>query len=439
MARYNRRYRNFRPTCNDDAVVSGIDEYVAYLAAFLERGNMEMFLKRLTELAAKLAYGPLWGRALFIPELDELARKASLIITSKPNPPTNSKLVVHVATEIYPTGGHTRVIEDIAASLPEYRHVLIVTGMHEAHPDLACLKPRFDELSLSVRLLSASSRAEKATELSSLISALSPQAVMLLAHAEDSIANATVVGHSARRVLLLHLNDHRPSLGASRVDYTHIDMTPACHRICASRPHPRASLLNLTVKDIGTVQLVDRHPLIGATCGAPYKYAGSTEFSYAQLLAVLFSAGVGQILHIGEMPEVQKNQIRTEITTNGQDARRVIFLPNTPSLAAKLLEISPDLYLISHPVGSGKATLEALSVGLPTLHALPASTVPLLSLDMSFGTSVTISTLEQIPAAVRRLKTEKGTLAKRSRAVYEKHYSPAAFREGLLSAIGVER
>lgn len=435
MARYKRRYRNFRPTCADDAVVRGIDEQVAYLTRLLDRGNMEVFLKRLAELTYKLLFGPLWGRALFVPELDELVRRASLIITPKPNPRTNSNLLVHIATEVYPTGGHTRVMEDIVASLPEYRHVLILTGMREVHPNLVSLKPRFDELSLDIRLLRTSGWTNRASELSSLITELCPQAILLFAHQEDSIANAGVAGHSAPRILFLHHADHQPSLGAFRADYAHVDLTPGCHNICASRSHLRASLLNLTVKDMGAVELPRRHPMIGATCGSPHKYLGSSEFSYAQLLAALFAAGVGQILHIGDMPEEEKNQIRSEITANGQDASRVVFLPNTPSLAAKLLEISPDFYLVSHPIVGGKATVEALSVGLPILHARPASALPLLAVDMTFGISVMVSNLEQISAAVHRLETEKSTLAKRSREVYEKHYPPASFREALLSAL----
>jgi len=435
MARYKRRYRNFRPTCADDAVVRGIDEQVAYLTRLLDRGNMEMFLQRLAELMPKLYNGPLRYRALFVPELDELARRASLIITPNPNPPTNSKLLVHITSQVYPWGGHTRVIEDIAANLPEYRHDLVVTEMDQADPDLARVKPRFDELRLNVHLLHGLTRVERATELSSLINALAPEVVFLLAFPGDSVAHASVAGHSAQRVLYLHAGDHHPSLGSYRPDYAHIDLTPACHKLCLGQPRLHASMLNLTVKDIGTVELSRRSLMVGATCGSPHKYAGSSEFSYAQLLAALFAAGVDRILHIGDMPEEQRNRIRSEITTDGQDASRVIFLPNTPSLAAKLLEISPDFYLISHPVGSGKATLEAMSVGLPILHALPASELPLISPDMTFGTSVTASTLKQIASAVHRLEAEKDTLAKRSREVYERHYCPAGFREGLLSAL----
>ncbi len=438
-ARRKIHYRNFRPCCSSDAVVQGIRGHVSHLTRFLERGNMEMFHKRLAELGAKLLSDPFLGTALFVPELDELVRRASLIVTPRPNLGTNSKLLVHVATEVYPIGGHTRVIEDIVGNLPGYRHVLILTGMHEMHPNLVCLKPRFDELSLEVRMLQTLGWTEKTKELAALIASLSPRAILLFAHHYDSVAYAGVAGHSAPRVVFLHHNDHQPSLGASRADYVHVDLTPACHNVCQSHIRLRPLMLNLTVKDVGTVQLTDRHPIIGATCGSPHKYEGSNEFSYAQLLTALFSNGMARIFHIGEMPTLQKDQICADIAASGQDASRVVFLPNTPSLGRKLLELSPDFYLTSHPLGGGKATVEALSVGLPILYVCPANTPPLRCCDMAFNTSVTVSTLGKIPAAIHHLETERIALAKLSRAVYENHYSPSAFREGLWSAINLDR
>jgi hypothetical protein len=433
---HKRRYRNFRPICSNDAVVSGIENQVAYLATILRRGDIDKFLRRLSELSAKLIGEPLVGRALFVPELDELARKASLMVAPSNSRTKDSKLLVHVASVVHPIGGHSRVIEDIAAALPEFRHVLIITDMAQLAPmELAPLVPRFQKLRLETYLLKASTWADKARELSSLVGAFAPQAVLLLSHYADSIAFVGVAGHAAPKVVFLHQCDHMPALGACRADYTHIDLTPSCHRFCASRPEMRASLVNLTAVDIGTVRLDDCRPIFGVTCASPHKYEGSSEFSYGQLLAALFSAGVDRILHIGEMPNSQKQQIRAEITERGEDKGRVVFLPNTPSLPEKLIEISPDFYLTSHPVGGGKATVEAMSVGLPIMYVCPASTPPLFNSDMTYATSIPISTLQQAPAAVRRLQTEKNSLAKRSRAIYEKYYSPAAFREGLLSAI----
>jgi hypothetical protein len=429
------RYRNFQPSYSSEAVVCSIDRYVASLAAYLDCGNIELFLKRLTELTGKLLSKHLRGRALFVPELDELARKASFILAPQCNSPATSKILVHVATEVRPIGGHTHVLEDIAAALPDYKHELILTGMHRSHPNLISLKSRLDEVRLNLHLLHSSSRAERARELSSILGVLAPCAVLLLADHNDGIAYSAVAGHATQRVLFLHHADHQPSLGASRHDYTHVDLTPGCHAVCASHPDLHASLLNLTVKDIGTVQLAERRPLIGVTCGSPHKYAGVIEFSYAELLTALFSAGVARIFHIPDLPVWQKNQICADIVAKGQDHNRLVFLSNTPSLARKLVEISPDFYLTSHPLGGGRATVEALSVGLPILFVCPTTRLPLLGPDMTFGTSITISALGQIPAAIHRLESEKNMLAKRSREIYEKYYSTPAFREGLLSAI----
>jgi hypothetical protein len=433
--RTNLRYANFAPG-SGNAIVSGIDKHVSSLAILLDRGDLERFLFHLSELVSKLLLvEPLKGRALYVPELDELARKASLMIAPDGNPPTNSKLLLHVATEVYPTGGHSRVIEDIAAALPEYRHVLVITGMHKSHPTLAILKSRYDQLNLKIHLLQCWSRSERARELSSLIGLLGPDAVLLLAHPHDSVANAGVPGHAARRVVFFHHADHQPSLGACRRDYVHVDLTPECHAICRSDSRPQASLLNLTVKDIGILEVAERRSMAGVTCGGPEKYLGRSEFSYGQLLGALFSGGIDRVFHIGEMPVGETDRICADIVASGQEARRVVFLPVTPSLASKLLELSPDFYLTSHPIGGGKATVEALSVGLPILFLCAADTPPLLRVDMTFGTSIPVSSLGQISAAVRRLQTEKRTLAQRSREIYEKHYSPSAFREGLLSVI----
>lgn len=435
-ARQKIQYRNFQPVCGEDAVVRGIDDQVAYLTRLLDRGNMELFLKRLAETVSRL-HDACWGRGLFIPEFDELARRATLTESRSKRGTAHSRLLVHVASVVHPAGGHTRVIEDIAASLPDYEHVLIITNMNQLAPmQLAPLRDRFTALRLRVHLLNRSGWTRKLLQLSSLLDSLSPLAILVLAHYADSVAFAGIGGHAAPSVLFLHQCDHMPALGASRIDLTHVDLTPGCHHFCKSRRGISPHMLNLMVRNGGLVRTAGRVGATGATCGSPHKYSGSTEFSYAQLLAALFSAGVGQIFHIGDMPEEQKNQICSEVMANGQDAERIIFLPNVPSLTAKLLEISPDFYLVSHPVGGGKATLEAMSVSLPILHARPAGSLPLLVVDMTYGCSLTISTLDEIPVVLKRLADEGQVLSSRTRATYEKYYSEAAFRQGLLSAIG---
>ena len=144
--------------------------------------------------------------------------------------------------------------------------------MNRSHPNLTLLKPRFDALKLKVHLLQCSSLVEKVRELSSLIGVLSPRAVVLLAHHDDSVAYTAVAGSAEQRVIFLHHADHQPSLGASRLDYRHVDLTPACHAICAVHPNLHALFVNLTVQDLGTIQPRRRGSIVGLTCGSAQKY-----------------------------------------------------------------------------------------------------------------------------------------------------------------------
>jgi hypothetical protein len=142
-------FSHLAPRVGNDAVIVGIEDQISALAGCLKRGDIETFTKQLCEVTRHLVAEPLLGQALFIPELDELTRKAGLIVAPSCNRTTDSKRLVHIASVVHPIGGHTRVIEDIAATLPEYQHVLIVTDMAKLAPmELAPLLPRFEELKI---------------------------------------------------------------------------------------------------------------------------------------------------------------------------------------------------------------------------------------------------------------------------------------------------
>jgi len=371
------------------------------------------------------------GQVLFVPSLDELCRKASL-----PQQPAgrvaDPGLVVYVATQIDIIGGHTKLIEDIVAALPGKRHLLVLTAMQPStHPFLTALIKRFASLGVEVRPLKPSSPIDKVFELSSLISSVAPRTVFLAAHQFDVVASIGVKIGAAPQVVFLHHADYEPSLGASRTDYLHIDLIPACHQFCKS--YVPALLLPLTTQDLGLAEVKTRQRPIGVTCGSASKYLGFVEFSYGQLAAALFHAGVENLVHIGEVPSKQKGEIRREI---GPNAGRLEFIGNVPSLAAELIKIAPDFYLSSHPIGGGKAIIEALSVGLPILFPCPASTPTLMNSDLSFGAGLQIERLDEVPAALMRAKRERQNLGRIGRAVYEQRYSAAAFRDKLLTILG---
>jgi glycosyltransferase involved in cell wall biosynthesis len=135
------------------------------------------------------------------------------------------------------------------------------------------------------------------------------------------------------------------------------------------------------------------------------------------------------------MPRAQKNAIQEDIRAMKQDAAKLIFLGNVPSLASALKEIAPDFFLCSYPEGGGKTMVEAISVGLPILAPRAQATPPLICADMSMGAALTITTLEEVPQAVKRLKTEQKELSQHTREIFEQHYAFSIFQKKLLDIV----
>lgn len=165
--------------------------------------------------------------------------------------------------------------------------------------------------------------------------------------------------------------------------------------------------------------------LTAATCAHHRKYVGVQGFSYAELLRSLFAAGVKKIWHIGTLPDEQREAIERKV------GGEICFIPNVPSMAKTLIELRPTFYIDSHPIGGGRAQIEALSVGLPILISIPEGTPPLSKGDMAFGNGVTIRELTDVPGAIARISGQHAQLCADSRAVYEEKYHPDVFRRNV--------
>ena len=386
--------------------VRGISRQVRILSLCLEKGWNRRFLKWFQELAYSLC-SRFSCEALFIPELDALALKAGTTL-QQPAEPTKS--IIHVATELYETGGHTRILLDIVRALPEYIHTIICTKPI-SHETMNAIGSGFPNLVFGVNALEQDS-------FPSISRFGRPCVVFLLNHPNDVASNIVA---SAERVIFLHHVDHSPCLGATRSDYVHVDLTPSCHEFCKRYG---ASMLDMTTEDFGVAKSSTR-VLTAATCGNHLKYVGKQGFTYSQLLNGLFASGVKKVWHIGAVPEEQQAAIHSEVRGN------ICFVSNVLSLAKTLINIAPTFYFDSHPLGGGKAQIEALSVGLPILQSLPDGTPPLSKGNISYGHAVTIASLDDLPQGIERIKNEHAILSAESRVVYEQNYHPEMFRRNV--------
>ena len=380
----------------------------------------------------------LLGHFLYEPVSDKYLQKLSASVVEKNDIGINRNGVVHVVTEANATGGHTHVVFDIVRYLPEMRHTLILTDIGSRYKkgiiNLDAITSKAKSLGLGIIILKEPTLLEKIHELAGLIKSIAPNAIFINAHHYDSVAYGGVSGGSAPRVNFIHHADNRPSLGASRTDYEHYDLTPSCHKCCLQYANIEPKMMNLTVDDLGVAALDWSAPLTGVTCGSAMKYQGRAEFTYEEVLTSLFKAGLQKMHHFGEMPEEDKQRIHDYIRNEGCGESILKFHPNTPSLATELKNIAPHLYLNSHPIGGGKSVVEAFSAGIPVLNPAPLDRGPLMEVDMSHGAAIIIRKLEEVSGTIPTIKKMGEVMARQSRECYDRLYSPARFRESLLAA-----
>ncbi len=409
------------------------------LARFYSAKDFETMAQTIRHLFRMLRQDQrMFGMALYEPVSDRYLYRIAHLLHRRQSAVLNANTVMHVISQVYTTGGHTRVFEDIVSAMPEKKHVLIMTNATEHYtgylrlPDL--LEERFRKLGVEVIFLQKGGLLDRIYELLDHVDHFAPQTIFLNAHHEDVIAYGAICGDTAPRVHFLHHADHHPSLGATRPDYEHVDLTAECHRFCCTHVVPAPSMLNMTVTDKGAIYAVPQGPITGATSGAHHKFHGKLLFSYPELLAAMFKSGLEKFYHIGDLSATEIEHIRKEVVLNGADPDRIVFTGNVPSLADFLKELTPHFYMESHPVGGGKARIEVMSLRLPVLRAEPDEKIPLFRwVDNKIGSAVLITTLDEVAAKLQELLQNRERIADENRLFYEENHRPERFRDTLLA------
>lgn len=421
-------------------MIVNIPELGPALEALYLAGDFEQLLRNITQLNLHLLQRPeLRARALFEPVSDRILQRFSLAHFGRPRSP-KAKTILHIATEVYDVGGHTRVLEDIVSALPEFQHTLILTDMRHHYStgalSLGILAERFEKLGIRVLFLKRQGSMDRLLELDQMIEIISPSTIFLNAHHFDTVTYGVANHTTAPRVLFLHHADFQPSLGATRPDYVHVDLTVNCHDHCCAMLGEKPTMLFMTVKDFGIRQADFTQPLTGVSAGAAYKYAGRAGFTYGELIAELVASGVSTMHHIGDVTTEQVVEWRAQLVKRGQREDSIVFHGNVPSLALALQNISPHFYLNSHPVGGMKALIEAMSVGLPFVHVHTPEKLPLFRWpDTAYGKAIIIKSLKDALTTVRQLRERGEAQGQHNRELYESQFAPAVFQRQLRSLV----
>jgi hypothetical protein len=378
--------------------------------------------------------------ALFVPVLDSLIhRVGQALSTASPTRPakrTESNFVLHVATELYPVGGHTRVVADVIRALPERRHCVVITDMFGNYSagkySVADVDQIFAGTETGFVVLNVGSGVDKVRQLIGILAAGDPMACFMYAHHGDVVANAAVTESTCRRSIFVHHADHMPSLGPTRADYLHLDLSPVCHRQCLAIAGNAPIFLGLTAEDRGVKPLVERErSKMSAACSGPMHkfWPDPPGVRYADVVREVMRSAGGKYYHIGGMPPDALAQIQRELATAGVDPARFVDMGGVRSVWDTFLQLEIDFYVDSLRLGRVKTIVEALGAGLPIVMPAPPDPPSLLYSDMTMGAAVTWRLPEDIPKVVEMIQRDQRGFAARSRQIFDEYYSQTKFAE----------
>jgi GT2 family glycosyltransferase len=312
--------------------------------------------------------------------VDRIGRELAPYDSAEPPHPGSH---VIVATEFYPAGGHGQLARQVEQ---QTRATVICTDLHQRYeqrlPSVVPIGDKF--IALKERSL-----VDRVRALRTLLLALRPENVWLLAHHHDVVAYAAVHSLFPARKLFIHHTDHNVSLGASRRDMVHVDLDFPTTGSIAAFCRSVGKVLPIVVPMSGSMdigQTVDvaraaaklaavsqRKTFSCVTAGTPNKFRFDDHaIALPRVLDRVFASGaVHRHLHIGELPPAALSALRASAATHG-----VAFahLEVSTRFAADLLADDADLFLSSFPIGGGGAVIAALACGLvPLWYGRPDS------------------------------------------------------------------
>jgi len=365
---------------------------------------LEAGLQAVIALTPQLGHPDVYGHKLFTPGLDAavptLARRLSLpdVAQAKSN-----DTVCIVSTQLYASGGHSKVAYDIAGLIGGERVSVIFTDIYGKLTHAGLIGARTAEAPMQRRadvLLGAVNLTGKIVELYNILAAIRPTRIFMLTHHFDMVA-AVALWPFREVVEFLHHADHVPSIGATLPFSQHVDLTWRCHQVCLGQARP-ALYAGMTVRrpppTTGGPVAGPSGRLRIATCGGQAKYRGAGDHRWLDYALAALSPPHSELVHIGPADDGFRAEITRELKTAGVDPQRYVFTGQAGDLAAELMSRQADIYLSSYPVTGGKANLEAMAIGLPVIVPIDPQSPQLMKFDFPAPTWIQVATPADLAA-----------------------------------------
>lgn len=342
--------------------------------------DLESALDAVTKLIPTFFTPEIYGRQVYCYDLDRTIQNVlnKLRLPTVELDKSNDNVCV-LATRFYDTGGHSKVAADICARLGADRVSIIFTDLYRQlgyrllinEDRSASPFPRRSQI-----LLSAPTLIEKIIELHAILAAMRPSRILVLCNHMDIVA---VAGAWAFRSVaeFIHHADHLPALGATLPFSAHVDLNYPIHLACREAGlSPVYAAMNASVTD--APRSPDRQGLRIATCGSLIKYRHPGRYKWTDYATAALRAPGATLVHIGPVDDAFRAEVSEALAAAGLDPETYQYAGVTPKLGPELVARSVDVFLGSYPTSGGRANLEAMAAGIPTIVAHDPDAPPLI-------------------------------------------------------------
>ncbi len=312
-----------------------------------------------------------------VPQLDSLVQKIGLIIFNSTGLSGNlfynnfNNINIFLASEIYSTGGHTRLIEDLTKSTSS-KNILILTDVFDRYSSgQLSIESLADKINAPIIILPKGSKVSKIINLLHIFSNLNVKSINIIAHHQDVVTYAACNAEIEIPQYYYHHADHNPTLGATIAHFHHYDLFLSSQFLCANSGFIKPLYLPLTSscrfkKNYAKVEEEKFDILNTATSGTANKFTfDDSEVNYCKIVMNILKNTTGNHFHIGPLSEENISKIEKLLISNNIEKSRFKYLGVVDNIQDAVIINAVNVYITSAPIGGGKAFIDVLGVGIP--------------------------------------------------------------------------
>jgi hypothetical protein len=405
-------------------------------------GNYGLALDTVAEFVGSITSNPRSvGKVFSSPKLDKLCEAigkkiAKLDLNLELNLASSGTVIL--VTQIVDSGGHIELIKDYIrlGILEDPITVLVTRYFAETDPDSINRFKSALTKEVSVVICTEDDTNKKLKFLQSFLSMHPPNELYLMVSNHDSLA-VSLLSSINSIVKFIHHGDHHLCLGVHCNNFIHIDPHNLGYFNCLyelgvkdnrywplviKSNQPRTVVRNMLVKEGSS-------GLTTCSCGRYQKFlTNGYRYDYFHIIPKILYITNGVHIHIGELPDNRLEDIRHELRKLGLNPDIFVHIKHVMSLATSLIENEVNLYISSFPIAGGKASLEAMSVGVPLLMHVNFSSYFLSGIDLVYPEAFSWFDEESLFITLKKICSENlKTHAIKAKLFFDKHYSDEAF------------